>query len=123
MIEILDANATYHYPTNEQRKNQEANETLSTPKSLLSQQPQGTSLTMDTILLGSSLKHNTSALDEQLRAKFLTRLFREYRRNLEREHLLSQQASTRQTQPQILLSYQEPEAGEGLASVSSGNNQ
>jgi len=46
---------------------------------------------MDTILRGSALKSEEMSLglDEQLKARFLTRIFREYRRNLEIDRIKS----------------------------------
>jgi len=80
MIAILDTNATYQY------QEDEVDMSRGTPKSVAGKR--AFTISMDTILRGSALKQDdlSLGLDEQLKARFLTRLFREYRRNMEKEH-------------------------------------
>ena len=84
MISVLDTNATYQY------QEDELDTSRGTPKS--HQEKRHTfSISMDTILRGSALKSEEMSLglDEQLKARFLTRIFREYRRNLEIDRIKS----------------------------------
>ncbi|TNV73269.1 hypothetical protein FGO68_gene8990 [Halteria grandinella] len=74
MIQLLDAGASYNY-------DDEDTVSKGTPKN---QGGQIFEIATETILRGSALADH-DLIDEQLQAKFLPRLLREYRRNLERQ--------------------------------------
>ena len=73
MIVVLDSNATFNH-ANEEGGGLPEDEEESRPKSFI--------IAKDTIIRCSNLQQE-ELIDEALKARFLARIFREYRRNLE----------------------------------------